>query len=565
MKKELWLSDAVEQYNKKFDKDVLNILNSHAGSGKTSYIFNNFLKNTHRYVKGMRANTSYNLNLDKVMYICDTNMLKQSILQDKGLEGKVKILAKGEIKKACKSGSSLKEYLKNGHCGKVLVITYSTLGLLLENEVCRDIILNHYNCIIMDEIHKLFTYANRYGGEYETIINNIPGMLRAKDLLTIGVTATPENIYYRLEVCCIRYTNLFNNAELSNIKKYTDGLIRETNCIMNDLKLLALRKKALKNKKIFIYSDTKKMMEKYKVFLESNGFNAEWLCSINNKIENDNGEMEVAMNENQLKIREGLLDNGLLPDNLDVLIVNSAYDTGWNLRDKRVKIAIIDSTDSVIQVQARNRVRDNITELIKKVKCTDKGEIIELNRYKQELYTNRFVHYINLTTYLDDKFIGVKLSNNDKQKIIDTYASKGYSNNKVSWKTVKNELEEAGYIVKSDKKGTYIFKTNEEIKKDSKKELKKGLKDMSNKDLYSYLDTLVGKKLYKAEQKELAINANIKRNGKLLKGSDAINAGLKEDNIPYVIAKVETDWERTLLDGSKNPMYGKVYWIVAEV
>ena len=88
---------------------------------------------------------------------------------------------------------------------------------------------------------------------------------------------------------------------------------------------------------------------------------------------------------------------------------------------------------------------------------------------------------------------------------------------------------------------------------------------MSNKDLYSYLDTLVGKKLYKAEQKELAINANIKRNGKLLKGSDAINAGLKEDNIPYVIAKVETDWERTLLDGSKNPMYGKVYWIVAEV
>ena len=124
MKKELWLSDAVEQYNKKFDKDVLNILNSHAGSGKTSYIFNNFLKNTHRYVKGMPANTSYDLNLDKVMYICDTNMLKQSILQDKGLEGKVKILAKGEIKKACKSGSSLKEYLKNGHCGKVLVITY---------------------------------------------------------------------------------------------------------------------------------------------------------------------------------------------------------------------------------------------------------------------------------------------------------------------------------------------------------------------------------------------------------------------------------------------------------
>ena len=87
---------------------------------------------------------------------------------------------------------------------------------------------------------------------------------------------------------------------------------------------------------------------------------------------------------------------------------------------------------------------------------------------------------------------------------------------------------------------------------------------VNNEDLYNYLDGIVGKRLYKEEQKQLAINADVRRNGKLLKGYEAINIGLKEDNIPFLISIVETDWERKLKNGDKNPMYGKVYWIVTE-
>ena len=98
-KEKLWLSEAMLQMNKKLKKHTLNIINSHAGSGKTKFIFDNFLEESYKYVDDI-GQKCYISNLDRVLYVCDTTMLKSSVLQE--AEGFSKILEKGDLIKAKK-------------------------------------------------------------------------------------------------------------------------------------------------------------------------------------------------------------------------------------------------------------------------------------------------------------------------------------------------------------------------------------------------------------------------------------------------------------------------------
>ena len=584
----LTLTEAMEQYNKKFKKGAINLINAHAGAGKSYFVFNSLIDNTYKFVEELERGDNWSNQLNRILYVCDTSMLQDSTLAENKKAIKLK---NGSLIEARDKGGNIK--------GEIKVLTYSKLGALLKSQSCNNIILNNFKCIIFDEIQNLFTYCNKYNvdrvtntytdGTYTTVLDNLKDI--SKNVLCIGLSATPGVIQRFREINadfdfgCIR--TIFNKQELATIRSSNFKPIY-TNCIMNQVKTLNYSK--LNGRKIYINTNTIKKSKEYKKYFESVGIKAEWLCSINNgevvkNIDENGNEIEEfipTMTKYQLSLRDRLLNGideqgtskGTLPDDLDVIIVNSGYETGWNLKDDKVQICFIDNINEDYQVQARNRIRHDIDILIVKGLYDNDGIVLEKGQYGKLIEKKTLIDSGRYRTYkiivptikdIDEKYIGIKLDSKLKKELVYKYAVKGLNTN-VNFKSLSADLIKKGYIVKSYKNdGTYIFKDGIEVKKDSKKELKKGLKNMSNKDLYSYLDTLVGKKLYKAEQKELAINANIKRNGKLLKGSDAINAGLKEDNIPYVIAKVETDWERTLLDGSKNPMYGKVYWIVAEV
>lgn len=80
-------------------------------------------------------------------------------------------------------------------------------------------------------------------------------------------------------------------------------------------------------------------------------------------------------------------------------------------------------------------------------------------------------------------------------------------------------------------------------------------------ELEKYLDSIVGKRLFKSEQRELAKKINIKKDGKLLKSYGSLNAYFLEDNINYII-KSDIDWIRKLENGLNNSHYSKIYWTV---
>jgi len=461
---ELWLNEAMLEMEKKFHKYVLNILNGHAGCGKSTYIFEDFLINTTKYIDGLKLN--YINNLDRVLYVCDTNMLKSSILKETEDKCITKVLEKGDLKKAMESKSF--EQMLEGDTGYIKVITYSTLSFLLDNEASRKILLKYYNCIIMDEMHNLFKYANRFDSEktktYGKIIELLPTLVL--NVLVIGISATPHRIYQGIQLREIKInTNtIFNQLELKRIRQYTQRE-HEFAFMINEIKWLGDIVEPIKNKfkyKILIYTNTVTICEKYKKMLKSYGYNVEWLCSVNNKIVNEKtGESKSRMNKKQLKIKDDLVDTGMLPNDLDILIVNGAYETGWNLRDDRVQMVIVDSLDYDTQIQARNRVRHNIEFFRYKVPVDSDGQVIEYDQYKNEYLSGRGIGQVILASGMDEEYIGVKLSKEDKEYLVDRYALQWYGKKSISWQTFKYDLDKADLIVKTDLHGTYIYKKDD--------------------------------------------------------------------------------------------------------
>ena len=522
----LTLTEAMEQYNKKFKKGAINLINAHAGAGKSYFVFNSLIDNTYKFVEELEHGDNWSNQLNRILYVCDTSMLQDSTLAENKKAIKLK---NGSLIEARDKGGNIK--------GEIKVLTYSKLGALLKSQSCNNIILNNFKCIIFDEIQNLFTYCNKYNvdrvtntytdGTYTTVLDNLKDI--SKNVLCIGLSATPGVIQRFREINadfyfgCIR--TIFNKQELATIRSSNFKPIY-TNCIMNQVKTLNYSK--LNGRKIYINTNTIKKSKEYKKYFESVGIKAEWLCSINNgevvkNIDENGNEIEEfipTMTKYQLSLRDRLLNGideqgtskGTLPDDLDVIIVNSGYETGWNLKDDKVQICFIDNINEDYQVQARNRIRHDIDILIVKGLYDNDGIVLEKGQYGKLIEKKTLIDSGRYRTYkiivptikdIDEKYIGIKLDSKLKKELVYKYAVKGLNTN-VNFKSLSADLIKKGYIVKSYKNdGTYIFKDGIEVKKDSKKEVKKMEVNNNKCALEMYLANLVGVKLFDKEQVEL--------------------------------------------------------------
>ena len=577
----LTLTEAMEQYNKKFKKGAINLINAHAGAGKSYFVFNSLIDNTYKFVEELEHGDNWSNQLNRILYVCDTSMLQDSTLAENKKAIKLK---NGSLIEARDKGGNIK--------GEIKVLTYSKLGALLKSQSCNNIILNNFKCIIFDEIQNLFTYCNKYNvdratntyidGTYTTVLDNLKDI--SKNVLCIGLSATPGVIQRFREINadfdfgCIR--TIFNKQELATIRSSNFKPIY-TNCIMNQVKTLNYSK--LNGRKIYINTNTIKKSKEYKKYFESVGIKVEWLCSINNgevvkNIDENGNEIEEfipTMTKYQLSLRDRLLNGideqgtskGTLPDDLDVIIVNSGYETGWNLKDDKVQICFIDNINEDYQVQARNRIRHDIDILIVKGLYDNDGIVLEKGQYGKLIEKKTLIDSGRYRTYkiivptikdIDEKYIGIKLDSKLKKELVYKYAVKGLNTN-VNFKSLSADLIKKGYIVKSYKNdGTYIFKDGIEVKKDSKKEVKKMEVNNNKCALEMYLANLVGVKLFDKEQVELQnyitsdfttmINKLTKGKGNC--GYKVINKLFVAFDIPYIIEK------------SSKRFNGKWYWLV---
>lgn len=445
-----YLTDYIIENNIKLKHNELNMINTPCGSGKTTFIFSKkgIIFNYNQF-----TDDEYDIRNDEALYITDTSMLKDKTLS------KYSSITKKFITK-----NFYEEVLKDG----ITVMTYKQVGDILNSSFKSDFI-STYKIIIMDEFHNLFNYNNKFTNtEYRTVIKNL-NLLSRKTLL-LCLTATPYYVDKWNKNIGLIENNVIDKVD--NLVSYMEEIICKETYTVNYIKSQLLFKKCLEHdRKILIYTRNISVMKKYKKICGLYGFKAECLWSVNSTKEK--------LNKYQENLRERLIDIGTLPDDLDVLIINAAYETGWDLVDEKVQIVIVDDTNITTQQQARNRCRHNIHKLVVKMKKITKtiyGDMCEsIHSFdSQEIKNNKnwFFDYIKydsdmslvdftrlpmLMNNIDEKYINKKLTAKDKEELTLMYAyNLGYKEIKYTHfcKQLNNISEK--YKIITTNKGSYI-------------------------------------------------------------------------------------------------------------
>lgn len=455
MKDQYYLTEYLLKQNIQIRKGYINLFNAPAGSGKTSFMFSDegIIYNTTKFIdhsylpyvkEKIPKNYNFSSNLDKILYICDTTMLKDKILN------KYSDITKDFDNKSFKEAKNNDILSKvTEDLGRIKVLTYAQFGKIMSKDYLRKAIYKYFDLVIMDEFHNLFDYANKFDTEdnitYGNIINNINAL--ATSSLLVCLTATPYYANRRIEEIGGFSKNIYNvvlsQKDIDKLIQYETKITSKEVYLINMIKWLCINEEPLKviqaGCKILIYTTQIKTCNKYKDMLTASGYRVESLWT------------ERKMNEEQKELKQYLINIEKYPDDLDVLIINKAYDTGWDLKDESVQFVLVDSSNLTIQTQVRNRCRHEIQQLV--LKAYDEIEFYH-DRNGNQCSTEYSESPMKFT--LDDKYLNVKLSKEIKKYLVNRYAIIRNDGN-CSWKTFKGDLEHNGYITKTTHNGTYIY------------------------------------------------------------------------------------------------------------
>lgn len=403
----MYLSELMQTYNleQKVKLGCFNLIHAPAGSGKTKYILDRLL-------------TTDTLATEK-FYVTDTIMSRDMI--------------KSEYAKLISDD----HYLINN----VHIMTYYAFSHYLQ---CHNDEI-YFKEIIFDEIHMLCEFEKSFNDEYKVLSELLP-MICDVDMgnLCYVLSATPSLFthlcsIYEVEVNDILadHRHLLNHYTENHIIKYNDHPVE----LLNNINF---------NKALIYFAGSLEHMKKLNESLINAGFNANYLHSI-----------KKDMSQDQSQLRDYLLETGLYLDDLDVLIINSAYETSWNLYDDRVDTYISFATcheylkDHSI-IQSRSRIRHNIDAMFlycrkKDIKKADKDQL------KNKISLDQRVNLLN-------NHLNKKLTTTEFKLLCEKLDFRNPKNNELfTGKNAIIEIKKLGYSVsnltKNNKRYKYIEKS----------------------------------------------------------------------------------------------------------
>ncbi|MGU8942856.1 DEAD/DEAH box helicase family protein [Clostridium perfringens] len=383
-------------------KQGINLVIAPCGSGKTYFTFNTLIKEE---------------KLENIVYLCDTRNLKNAVLLDETYHPYCRFYSKDDINnivngKTTVFGESIGE-------NKITVMTYAQFGMIAEK---HSETFENVKMIICDEAHQAIDYQRKFDKDDERIyrsavikINKISE--KAKVVL---LTATPDIIKFD------NITNIFDFSNEQNIKRlrenkvitYTSG--KEIKRVVTEFKKLTDQKKV----KMLIYTDRIKTVNEIVKGCHDVGLKAVGLWSLNNK---DN-----AMSTYQLETLNSVVSKGLIPDELDILVINASLQTGVNIKNNDIDWVLVNSINKVTQIQARSRVRKDIDKLY--IKSEETEESIEKK------------------IILEDKWLNTSLTTVDKNKLCEELGFYDEKDRLLKWSRVSKILLANDYKIKDSTK-----------------------------------------------------------------------------------------------------------------
>lgn len=367
----------------KIDLDLTedNLILAPIGSGKTYYALNVLSKDKN------------------VLYLCDNSNLKnQMLLEDNTYSSK---------------NDDIDKWSPN-----VWVMTYKEFGrrLLYDSDIS---VIKNMDLIIADEIHSCVEYSEF--NQDRDLYKAMEFLMFPHDIPVVMFTATD----YYLESLCKRYVGLkkYNKIDLlyrHDIRRY-----------INKVKLYINNKSQIKfylqqsmegfeyaNMKCGIY--TKQITDMLDIEHQCREIGLTPICiwSQNNK--------EYPLNDEQTNFMDHLLNTGEIKEPYNVMIFNKSSETGINIKDDKVDLCIVNSTNPTEQIQARGRFRKDLNLVVVK---TNRDALPPLVLTLQEDDLNKW------------------LTKDELQQLCDKLAIKNSNGKLIGLRAFTQVLDSSGYML----------------------------------------------------------------------------------------------------------------------
>lgn len=412
---------------------------------------------------------------------------------------------------------TLKEQVKNdiGDFSNIVVKNYQEIEELIINDRLN---LSDYYYIVMDEAHYFYT-DSAFNRRTDLFFNK---MLEKTDVCKILMTATPRLLTWHFNSKAI---NINYTYELKPNYTYLDRVVM----FKNYETINGIIEEIPQDEQIILFTSAKRALE------IAQRYKGTFICSKYNKDKLYDKYVKDTDNEKELEliIKEGRFNNHLL-------CTTTALDNGVNINEGiPVKHIIIDVFDKDEFVQCLGRKRVNQDERINLYfyGWTDNTRINgfktkisnSLDRAKYLLKNGDIEYTLNnfKSKIADTRIIDDIIENGQIRKVVNECMYQKYSCDMLMYESILSKEGINKYItyktiialaIQVEPKSIEYMEINEVIL-----------------SIEEVLEDLIGKKLYKEEQKELVEFFNIKKDGKLLKSIGSLNAYLEESKIPYII------------------------------
>lgn len=402
-----FLSESVDMNGIK--AGVLNIIQAPCGSGKSYFALNKLPKTVSRN--------------SKLLYVIDTINGREQKLKEKNT---TPYGAAWEelIKYGTQDWDIGEVYDERYDEDKIVVITYAKFGVLANRYPNFGY---QFEVIVCDELHsgvEMINFQKNPNGKNlaRAAINRLKEIVtRSQTTKVIALTATPTKAIKA-------FRGHINNIHVDeDVFRYlTKEIVTYRNI---DIPLAEVN-----GKRGIIYTAHIKDMIAIQERAAKMGIKAISVWSIHNT--------EYPMTDEQLRVRDYILDKEELPPEYGAVIINKSNETAINIRG-RVDYIIVNSQEDDVREQVRGRYRGDLDKL--------------------------YIYDRNAGVTVPAEFLNRPLSKEDRDTLCAFLKLRNASGNEVKWRSTRVILEELGYEItvlgRKDNKRYYEIRENSHAKK----------------------------------------------------------------------------------------------------
>ena len=304
--------------------------------------------------------------------------------------------------------------------GGIRIMSYHQFGHKL-NE--HPDLLKNIDVLICDEIHSLKKYMDierannkKHGTKVKTCQTAFAEIIRAAKNAdapyVVGMTATVNAASVLLDKENVP-TEYFDYRG-----KVTQDLTTET-IYYSDLNMVL--KELPIGERAIVYVPIINTMKEYAAVAEDEWHNTCCLWGIHNT--------DHTISYEQMAVRNAILTTEKVPDDIDILFINAAYETSININNEDINTVIIHSGNPDTRIQVRGRLRHDIETLY--------------------VYDPQHEH---IGDYFPEEYCGKFLTSKDTAKIADEMNLRDEKGNQKRWPAIARLLMKDGFTASQQKR-----------------------------------------------------------------------------------------------------------------